>query len=68
MLTSREQNVEQDHSMKVGNKPFTSVAKSRYLVTTLTNQYCIHEEMQSKLNLEHACHVLVKNFFLQFLT
>jgi hypothetical protein len=38
MLVSRCQNAGQRQSIKIGNRPFESVAKFKYLGTTLTDQ------------------------------
>jgi hypothetical protein len=56
MLVSRFQKAGQKQSIKIGNRSFESVAKFRYLGTTLTDQNCIHEEIKSRLNLGNACY------------
>jgi hypothetical protein len=43
MLVSRCQKAGQRQSMKIGNRYFESLAKFKYLGTTLTDQNCIHE-------------------------
>jgi hypothetical protein len=50
MLVSRCQNAGQRQSIKIGHRSFGSVAKFKYLGTTLTDQNCIHEEIKSRLN------------------
>jgi hypothetical protein len=47
MLVPRCQKVGQRQIIKIGNKPFESVAKFKYLGTTLTDQNYIHEEIKS---------------------
>jgi len=47
------QNAGQYHSSLTASKSFEIVAKFKYFVTTVTNQNCIHEEIQSRLNSEN---------------
>jgi hypothetical protein len=46
----------QGQSIKIGNRSSESVAKFKYLGTTLTDQSCIHEEIKSRLNSGNACY------------
>jgi hypothetical protein len=55
-LVSRCQKAGQRQSIKIGNMSFESVAKFKYLGTTLTDQNFIHEEIKSRLNSGNACH------------
>jgi hypothetical protein len=48
-------------SIKIGNRYFESVAKFKYLVTTLTDKNCIHEEIKSRLNSGNACYHSVQS-------
>jgi hypothetical protein len=50
MLLSKCQKAGQRKSIKIGNSSFESVAKFNYLGTALTDQNCIHEEINSRLN------------------
>jgi glycerol-3-phosphate O-acyltransferase len=56
MLVSRCQKAGQRQSIKTGNISFESVAKFKYLGTTLTDQNCIHEEIKSRLNSGNSCY------------
>jgi hypothetical protein len=60
MLVSRCQKAGQRQSIKIGNKSFESVAKFKYVGTTLTDQNCIREEIKSRLNSGNACYHSVK--------
>jgi hypothetical protein len=55
MLMSCGRKIEQKHSIKIVNRFFEDVAKFKYLGTTLTDQNCMHEEINSRLNLGNAC-------------
>jgi hypothetical protein len=50
MLVSWCQKAGERLSIKIGNRSFESVAKFKYLGTTLTDQSRIHEEVKSRLN------------------
>jgi hypothetical protein len=61
MLVSRCQKAGQKQGIKIANRSFESVAKFKYLGTTLTDQNCIREEIKSRLNSGNACYHLVQS-------
>jgi sorting nexin-29 len=61
MLVSRCQKAGQRQSIKIGNRFFESVAKFKYLGTTLTDQNCILEEIKRRLNSGNACYHSVQS-------
>jgi hypothetical protein len=61
MLVSRCQKAGQRQSIKIWNRSFESIAKFKYLGTTLTDQNCIHEEIKSRLNSGNDCYDLVQS-------
>jgi hypothetical protein len=61
MLVSRCQKAGHGQSIKIGNGSFESVAKFKYLGTTLTDQNCIHAEIKSRLNSGNACYHSVQS-------
>jgi hypothetical protein len=60
MIMSRHPNSGQNQNM-TANESFGNVAKQKYLGTTLTNQYDIHDEIESRLNSGNACYYSVQN-------
>jgi hypothetical protein len=62
MLVSMCQKAGQRKSIKIGNRSFESVAKFKYLGTTLTDQNCIYEEIKSRLNSGNACYHSIQSF------
>jgi hypothetical protein len=55
MLMLHSQNIGQKHCIKVANRSFEDV-KFKYSGTTLTDQNCMHEEINSRLNSGNTCY------------
>jgi hypothetical protein len=56
MLMPRSQKVGQKRRIKIANRSFEDVAKFKYLGTTLTDQNCMYEEINRRLNSGNACY------------
>jgi hypothetical protein len=56
MLVSRRHTAEQNDNIKVANGSFENVTGFKYFGTTVTNQNCIHIEINSALNSDNACY------------
>ena len=61
MVTSRDQNAGQIHSVRIDNITFERVKEFKYLGTTLTNQNSIAEEIKRRLRSGNACYHSVQN-------
>jgi hypothetical protein len=61
MSVSCNQKIGQKHSIKIANWSFEDVAKFKHKGTTLTDQNCMHEEINSRLNLGNACYHSVQS-------
>jgi hypothetical protein len=61
MIMSRHPNSEQNQNIRIANESFESVAKLKYLRTTLTNQNDIQDEIKSSLSSGNACYHSVQN-------
>jgi hypothetical protein len=54
MFLSRHQNVGQNRDVNIANISFENVSQFKYLVTTVTNQNLIQEEIKKRLNSDNA--------------
>jgi hypothetical protein len=61
MLMAHSQKIGQKHSIKIANRSFEDVAKFKYLQTTLTDQNCMQEEINSRQNSGNACYHSVQS-------
>jgi len=57
----RDQNAGRSHSIKTGNSSFEKLEECKHLVTTLTSEYSIQEEIKSRLKSWNACYHSVQN-------
>jgi hypothetical protein len=55
LFTSRHQNEEQNHNIKIVNRSFENVENFKYFEKTISNQNLIHEETSSRLNSGKVC-------------
>jgi hypothetical protein len=55
------QKVGERHSTKIANGSLEDVAKFKYLGTTPTDQYCMNDEIKSRLNLGNASYHSVQS-------
>jgi hypothetical protein len=58
---SRQQNAEQNHNIKIGNRCFENVAQFKYFGITVTTQNLIQDEIKRRLNSGNTCYHSVKN-------
>jgi len=58
---SRDQNAGRIDSVRIDNTTFERVEEFKYLITTLTNQNSIAEEIKSRLWSGNACYHSVQN-------
>jgi len=61
ILMCLAQNAGQNHNIKKGTKSFKRVGQLRYLVTILTDQNSIYEEMKTRLRSKNACYHWVQS-------
>jgi len=59
MLLTHQQG--QNRNISTANRTSENAAKFKCLVTTLTNQNSVHEDVKSKLRSENACYHSVQN-------
>jgi hypothetical protein len=61
MLLSRHQDARKNHDIKIANRCFENVAHFMYLVTTVTDQNLIQDEIKKRLSLGNTCYHSVQN-------
>jgi hypothetical protein len=61
MFLSRHQNAGQNRDLKIRNRSFENVSKSKYLGTRVTNQNFIQEKINRGLFSGNACYHSVQN-------
>jgi hypothetical protein len=60
---SPHQDADKYYTVKIANRSFEYLEKSRYLRTIIINQNLILGEIKSRLNSGNACYYSVKNLF-----
>ena len=60
MLLSRDRNAGRGHRVKIDNSSIERLEESKYLVTKLTDQNFIQEEINNRLKLENTCYYSVQ--------
>jgi hypothetical protein len=60
---SHNQPTGKNHFIKVVNEFFENIIKFKHLDRIVTNQNCIHAEIEIRLHLGNACYHAVQNFF-----
>jgi hypothetical protein len=58
---SRYQKAGQKHTIEVVNMSFEDVEKFKYFGTTLTDQNCMNEDINNRLNSGNACYHSVQS-------
>ena len=61
MVMSGDKNAGRSHIMRNDNRSFERVEQFKYLGTTLTNQNCVQEEINSRTKSGNACLHSVQN-------
>jgi hypothetical protein len=61
VIMSRHPNSGQNQNIRIADEMFEKMAKFKFLVTTLTNQNDIYDEIKSRLNSGNACYYSVQN-------
>jgi hypothetical protein len=64
LLLSRCQNARQNHDIQTANRSFGNVTQFRYLVTAVTDQILIQEEIKGRVNSGNAWYCLSQNILL----
>jgi hypothetical protein len=54
MIMSRHPNSGQNQNIRIANESSEKMARFKYLGTTLTNQYDVHDEIKSRINSGNA--------------
>jgi len=58
-MMSRDKITGRSHNIKIDNSSFERVKEFKYLVTTLTNQNSIQDEIKSRMKSGNACYLSV---------